>query len=109
MSTPRWNAAPDSREGPRQERHCPHPAHAEGEYQQAEGAVKRNSHPGGIWQRDKVGLGWTSPSPGPSASGGRGLTRGPAMGDRHNRLRKSAPWARHWLERRSGRLEVGAV
>jgi hypothetical protein len=73
VSRATWNAAPDSDEGPPQERHCPNPAHGEGEYQQAEGEVKRNYHPGGIWQRGKVGLGRTSPSLAPWQVAGRGL------------------------------------
>jgi len=35
--------------------------------------------------------------------------QGRARRDRHSKVRRSAPWDRHWLGRRSGRLEVGPV
>ena len=55
------------------------------------------------------GPGADVPFPGPSASGGRGVTRGPATGDRHSKVRRSAPWDRHGLGRRTGRWEGGPV
>jgi hypothetical protein len=80
VSGPTWNAAPDSGEGPPQGRRSPNPAHGEGEYQPAEGEVNRTYHPsGGLWQRGCQGGPLAGvPLPGPSASGARGVTRGPA-------------------------------
>lgn len=49
------------------------------------------------------------PFSGPSASGGRGVTRGPARRDRHSKVRRSAPGVHHWLRRRSQPPWVGAV